>query len=921
MYKENTVEELLELLKSKETDNELLLELCKRYLSPSNGKYFDLEKSYEFYKRVNFNEIPNFNLDDFVVSIFFNDYTLYEKFINKLKSNDLNNIAARLFNGKICPKSLNKSIDFYKKSVELDQFNKYPNRNLYSLYSNIDSDIYDPVSANKYFNNYIKSNNLDAADYEKIVVAFHNGSESVAKNKKLEFKYAKEGIKHNSGLCYACLGDCYINSPDIVEKDLDLGLEYLEKACKLDDMNAYNILGNLYDKGKDVPKDVNKALFNYEKAIEIDPDFESPLINLGNLYYEAYKGSITLNSSKDFEKEALKYYKKYVNGSKPYSFDLYEGLLEFGNDFNYSNDYTDLDKYSIRATFCSCINNFCIDENPDFNIKEHLEHLIEDNYPNAYFLMARCLELGKHYQKDINKAIEYYLKAASHKMSYASYMAGVLLNSIGEYEKAYKSLFDGATNFLGEKYKYEVNKELMSELDLKVSGNYYAQVELAYLYEFNFNKYYVKQKTDLKIAKYLYEYAAKFQNEYTALEVLKFGLRNAGLIKDTTFKRIISKYYCSIDFASGYEKAIELNLTLEADMIFNNILKTKDYYLIEELKNIINDENKLNLIAAALKGIKKGKINFDTTHPYTKEYLLKLKEEERIEKEKQEALEAERKKQEELEKEKKKIEKEKKEKEQEKQIKKDFDEMYDAMEKIDYNKAYTLLKKNSSRLGNKYPDLYYYVKLALKIEPAHYPDCYSPDYKEKKFINNLNSVTNKILDHILNGSYCKLTELLNSVYNTKLCYISYYSEMRNRFSTFNQDLFNYMRKNLTKEEQIKAVLPLLLFNSTYSGSYPFTEYAMLFDKEDQRMRIYELGRMLNEDYSIYNLLVLKYKKLGFFAKKDKEIIINKMIDLCSGYKTFYPAYKWLCDHKVKHNIDKKFYGIEIYKNKGLIDFE
>ena len=54
-------------------------------------------------------------------------------------------------------------------------------------------------------------------------------------------------------------------------------------------------------------------------------------------------------------------------------------------------------------------------------------------------------------------------------------------------------------------------------------------------------------------------------------------------------------------------------------------------------------------------------------------------------------------------------------------------------------------------------------------------------------------------------------ELLNSVYNTKLNYVRYYSEMENRFCIFNQELFTYMRNNLTKEEQKKAVLPLLLF--------------------------------------------------------------------------------------------------------------
>ena len=145
--------------------------------------------------------------------------------------------------------------------------------------------------------------------------------------------------------------------------------------------------------------------------------------------------------------------------------------------------------------------------------------------------------------------------------------------------------------------------------------------------------------------------------------------------------------------------------------------------------------------------------------------------------------------------------------------------------------------------------------------------------------------------------------------------------MKNRYFLYGHNLFSYMRENVTKEDQKKAVLPLILFSESTYRSYPYTEYAMLFEKEAQKLRIYEIGKMMNENFSIYNLLVLKYKTLGFFARKEKEEIISNMKDLCSGYKSFYPANKWLEKNKIKHNIDKKYYSINVYSNKGLIDFE
>ena len=55
-------------------------------------------------------------------------------------------------------------------------------------------------------------------------------------------------------------------------------------AIKLNDSNAYNNLGVIYEKGIYVPRDIAKAIYYFSVAADLN-DINS-LYNLGNLYYQ-----------------------------------------------------------------------------------------------------------------------------------------------------------------------------------------------------------------------------------------------------------------------------------------------------------------------------------------------------------------------------------------------------------------------------------------------------------------------------------------------------------------------------------------------------------------------------------------------------------------------------------------------------------
>lgn len=921
--------------------------LVKLQMAPKNGKYFNMNKAYDAYKKLNFAGFKDvYNEMLALIAGTFNNEEVFNKIVRNATARQLNDLGISFTRGELCPENLNKKIQSMELAVEKDPKYKYPSKNLFYMYTNVNNPCFDIDKGVKYFNNYINADGLDGDDYESIVIIFHNGDHFIAKNQELEYKYAKEGIKFDVPLCYTCLGVLYKDGK-VVDKDFDLALEYLEKASSMNDFNAYNMLGIIYKEGKDVAKDYNKAIEYLEKSVELNQNYDSPYTNLGSIYYDAFKKIISLNKSCNYEEEALKNYKKYfelvLDKKGLQVFDLHKGLLPF-NDLDFKEEKSELDKYKIRNDFLNLLEQYKLDKSsPDYKFTEIAERLLKYKYSNIYLVLGRCYQKGLHYTCDLKKAEEYYIKSYNLNIKEASYeLANICLEN-KNYELAYKYLIDAATNFKGKKYNYVVNDNLIKDLENEIVGYPKALVDLARLFEFDFgSSYYPKQKKNLEYANFFYQYAYKFEDKHAEINLLAFALRNKGLVKDSTIKRLLTRNAKNLYYAAYYEKCLELELNMEAELIFRNIINSRSFDLIDELKYVCKDEERLAIITSSLENAYKESkpklskvetIIASSLHPYTKEYESIVKEKEKKEKEEEKKRkEKEKKEKEEEAKRKKLLEEEKKKKIEEEKalkekkakeakekkeadIKNNFELIIKYLRGTEYDKALKLLERNNNELLYKYPYLEYMYKLfskKFKMEPMHVK--VTVDATRKMITKIHNALVSFYID-FKKGTSTNYFEHLRGI-NDRMNIKSLIPE--NMTSIFGKlhDAFKNVVDTTYSEEEKKFIAPL--FSIMNPRLYPWTLTALIYKDEKIRKCIYSMGSFLGNSDARYNYYVVSYKELGIFKKKEKDEIISNMKLLANYY---YPAYRWLEVKKVKQPPFKYIKNQYFYMNKGLIDYD
>lgn len=133
------------------------------------------------------------------------------------------------------------------------------------------------------FNYCISIYNNPLAAY-LIGVIYENGY-SVELNVDIAIKWFKHSIEWGanfSGPSYN-LG-CLYYFGDKVQQNYSLAKHYFEIAAYLDNADAYNFLGNIYNGALSVERDINKSIHYYEKAIEKGDKKYAPS-NLGTIYY------------------------------------------------------------------------------------------------------------------------------------------------------------------------------------------------------------------------------------------------------------------------------------------------------------------------------------------------------------------------------------------------------------------------------------------------------------------------------------------------------------------------------------------------------------------------------------------------------------------------------------------------------------
>ena len=134
----------------------------------------------------------------------------------------------------------------------------------------------------------------------------------------------------------------------------------------------------------------------------------------------------------------------------------------------------------------------------------------------------------------------------------------------------------------------------------------------------------------------------------------------------------------------------------------------------------------------------------------------------------------------------------------------------------------------------------------------------------------------------------------------------------------------YINKKTDYPEKDFVILMLYVFKSIISSyNLNFTKYSLLCKTDVQKIKSYHIGNIIGDKGSSYNMLVLEYQKLGLFKKKEKQEIADKMIKMADSTVSYYPAYRWLEKHNVKHNLKKYFSDKdkEKYQGIGLLDFE
>ena len=246
-----------------------------------------------------------------------------------------------------------------------------------------------------------------ARDYE----TGHGTEKDVIKAFELYSQAAENG--NVTAMCRAGLYLC--NGYDGMEKDTVRGISLLTRAAENNDLEAIRTLASIYDAGCDVARDQNHAMELYRKAAEIgDTDAMSIVGNhicktaaegdadelakgISYLRKSVLAGNIdaVLGLAHAYEKGIG------VEYNKEMAIELYERAAEKGS--LYAMDV-------MGMYLCNCRQDDIDEVTRGFT---YIKKAAEGNNPSALANLALSYETGFCVEQNIDKALEYYDKAAS----------------------------------------------------------------------------------------------------------------------------------------------------------------------------------------------------------------------------------------------------------------------------------------------------------------------------------------------------------------------------------------------------------------------------------------------------------------------------------------------------------------------------
>lgn len=195
------------------------------------------------------------------------------------------------------------------------------------------------------------------------------------------------------GLSYVSFDRC-----SVWENPLTLWTDVISKYPKAD--AAYLGLGNYYRK----EKKLDKALANYDKAIELNPDDYKPYNDRGNTYFDLRK-----------DKEAIQDFEKALS-LKPTIHQTFNNLGSvYARSGNYAKGLENFNKaIEINTTFVDAYLNrailYTLTQKYDLAKKDYDFYIsYKPNFPKTYYWRARNAFAQKNYSvaiQDFTKAIQ-----------------------------------------------------------------------------------------------------------------------------------------------------------------------------------------------------------------------------------------------------------------------------------------------------------------------------------------------------------------------------------------------------------------------------------------------------------------------------------------------------------------------------------
>lgn len=177
------------------------------------------------------------------------------------------------FKGWECKKDYKKSFEYFKKSIESDEFTRYEKS--YSMY--MKAFFYENgndmiQSINKAIKIYeLASEYGNSMAMNNLGFFFFNGVANVKQDIPKALSYYEKAVVLGNSYAINFMADIYqIGSR--VEENVPKAIEFYEKASYLGNTDAMYSLGLIYQKGQGVEKSLEKSVFYFIKRYSIEKD-------------------------------------------------------------------------------------------------------------------------------------------------------------------------------------------------------------------------------------------------------------------------------------------------------------------------------------------------------------------------------------------------------------------------------------------------------------------------------------------------------------------------------------------------------------------------------------------------------------------------------------------------------------------------